>query len=224
MTVTVFNEPVHPGACIVGEEENFYSRDAVTVAASQTIVVGQVLGVTANVALVTAAALAVAGNAGDGAVTLDPTAPIRADVIDGVYQIEFITAGAAAEFNLLDPDGRIVGTGAVGTPFVGPLKFAIADDAAKHYAAGDRILLTVEVPPAAQQFAALNPTATDGTENAVAVAIYPAATGVGQTTKVAAIVRQAQVRASDLTWPAGASAAQIAEGTLQLRKRGIVLR
>jgi hypothetical protein len=230
VTVTVFNEPVHPCAPIVSEREGFYSRDAANVTASATVVVGSVLGRSANVALVTAAPTAAAGNTGDGVITMDPTAPVRGDVLDGVYQVEFITAGAAAEYNVLDPDGKIVGTGAVGGTFVGPLKFAIADDAAHHYAAGDRILITVAVPLNAYVYEPLNLAAgvTDGSNVAAAIALYPLVLQPGQsgpvTGQITILVREAEFRLSDISLPAGITAPQTAEVLVQLRKRGLIAR
>lgn len=222
--VPVLTEPLHPGAFIVSEREGYYSRDAGVIGPSQTVPVGTVLGRTANLALVTAAAAAAAGNAGDGAITLDPAAPVRGDAVDGVYTIEFLSAGATAEFNLIDPDGHVVGTGAVGTPFAGQLKFSIADDAAKHYAVGDRILVTVAVPINAIVYEALNLAAVDGSQVAAAIAIYPAVTGAGQTASVAVLVRDAEFRLSDIAFPAGVTAAQQAEVLVQLRKRGLIAR
>ena len=226
----LFTEAPAPGGFIVSEREGYYSRDTIGVllAPGQAIVPGQVLAALVNVALATATAVQVTGNAGDGALTLDAVAPIRSDVADGVYQVEFITGGATAEFNLLDPRGVIVGNGAVGTPFVGPLKFVVADDAAKHYAAGDRIMVTVAVPPAAYQHVPLNLGAVDGTQRPAGFAVYGAACATDavapKVVRIAGLMREAEVRSGDITWPAGATAGQIAEAAVQLRARGLIIR
>ena len=224
MPVPVFSEAVHPCAPIVSERQGFYSRDAATIPQSQSIVVGAVLGRSANLSLVTAAAVAATGNAGDGAITMDPAAPVRGDASDGVYEIEFISAGATAQFNVVDPDGRLVGTGAVGTGFVGPIKFSIVDDAAHHYAIGDRILVTVAIPVSAYLYEVLNPAATDGSQVAAAIALYPAVTAAGQTAQITALVRDTEYRLSDISFPAGTTTAQQAEAIVQLRKRGLIAR
>jgi hypothetical protein len=202
------------------------SVDEVVIAASQTIVVGQVLGAVGVAADETLTVTAKAGNVGDGAVTPDATAPVRSDAIDGQYQIEFLSTGATAAFNVLDPTGVLVGEGAVGAGFAGPIKFAIADDSSHHYTLGDVLYMQVARPfgEAAEQFEAWSPTATNGSQTAVAVAMYPATTGAGQTAKIAAVRRDAVVRASDLTWNSSATANQIAEATNQLARAKIILR
>ncbi len=226
----VVEEGAHPGGFIVSEREGYYSRDTINVLLQpgQYVVPGQVLGALVNVALATAVATPVGGDAGDGALTLDAQAPIRTDASDGVYQVEFITGGATAEFNLLDPSGSLVGTGAVGTPFVGPLKFVIADDAAKHYVPGDRIMITVVVPPTAYQCVPLNFGAVDGSQRPAGFAVYgagcPADAQAPRTVRIAGLMREAEVRDIDVVWPVGATIGQIAEASVQLRARGLILR
>jgi hypothetical protein len=225
MTATVFTEAMHPMAPLLEAHHNL-SIDEVIIAASQTIVVGQVLGAIGVAADETLTVAAAAGNVGDGTVTPDATAPVRSDAKDGAYSVVFLTTGATAEFEVTDPDGQVVGTGAVGTGFAGPIKFSIADDSSHHYTVGDRLTMTVLRPfnEAGEQFEAWSPTATDGSQTAVAVAMYPVTTGAGQTAKIAAVRRDAAVRASDLTWASGATTAQIQEGQNQLAKKSIVLR
>lgn len=140
-------EAVHPGAYLISEARGLRSREVVDIAVSETVVVGQVLGRRAVAATGGArvSVAAAAGNVGDGAVTPDGTAPVAASAIDGVYEVEFLTTGATAQFQVTDPKGIIVGTGAVGTTFNGPIKFAIADDSSHHYTVGDRLLFTVGI-------------------------------------------------------------------------------
>lgn len=73
------------------------------------------------------------------------------------------------------------------------------------------------------RFVPLNPAATDGSQNASAIAIYPAVVGAGATARIAVIARVAEVRAADLDWGA-ATAAQIAAATAQLAALNIILR
>jgi hypothetical protein len=225
MTQTVFAEAVHPMAPMIHMHHN-ESIDEVIIAASQTIVVGQALGAIGVAADETLTVAAASGNVGDGTVTPDATAPIHSDALDGAYTAVFLTTGATAEFELVDPNGQVVGTGAVGTGFAGPIKFAIADDSSHHYTVGDRIVFTVLRPfdEAGEQFEAWSPSATDGSQVAVAVAMYPVVTGAGQTAKIAAARRDCALRAADLTWASGATAAQIAEATQSLARHGIILR
>lgn len=219
--MTTLIETRRPGSFLLRELDGTGSRDNLVVAANQTLVPGQVLGRRAVLATAAAVAAIVAGSAGDGAITMDPAAPVRSDAEVGVYQVQFTGGGATAPFQVVSPRGAVVGTGAVGTPFAGPIKFAVADDAAKHYAAGDKI--NVKVTIGQFEHAALNPAATDGSQNAVAVALYPCVTGATQGA-VAGVTRDAEVTGAILTWPAGIAAADLAVGTAQLASRSIVVR
>jgi len=223
--MTVLNEALHPAAFIVSEiDDHYMSRDAITIAPSQTIVVGQVLGRAGVVANESISAAAAAGNTGTGALTLDATAPITTAAIDGVYEVVMTTgASATAAFDVIDPNGIIIGAGAVGTTFSAAIKFAIADGT-PHFAVGDRFLITVLRHEGADDlYYPVNASGTDGTQYARAIAIYPIVTGASAA-KIAGLKRLAQVRAANLSWPSGATAAQIAEWTNQLAKLNIILR
>jgi hypothetical protein len=226
MTVAVFTEAQHPFDGLL-ENEHQLSIDEVTIAPSQTIVVGALLGavgVVADMSATPGAPVLGPGSSGDGVLTMDATAPIRSDAINGVYQVEFSGSGATATFNLIDPNGVDVGAGAVGTTFSGPLKFEIADDAAHHYNLGDVIPITVVRPLYGEQFEAWSPTATDGSQVPVAIACYPATTGAAQTVKIAALRRNGSWRASAINWPNDATTAQREFAQQQLLERKIVLR
>ena len=221
MTATVFTEAVHPCAFLVSETQAYQSRDAVTVAQSQTIVVGQVLGAVGVPGSETATPSNRASNTGNGVCTL---ASIGSAAVDGAYTIEFETAGAGAVFELIAPNGSIIGKGTAGAAFTSAhLNFTVSNGGTA-WAIGDLVDITVARPITAQQYAAWNPAATDGSQIAVAVAAYPAVTGAGQTAKVMAITRRAEVRQSDLTFNGSATAAQIAEAVVQLDARGITCR
>ncbi|HEX7881834.1 MAG TPA: head decoration protein [Afipia sp.] len=70
-------------------------------------------------------------------------------------------------------------------------------------------------------FAALNPAATDGTENAAGISVFRFFTGAGQTVRSPIIARKSTVRAGDLTWPPGITAEQQAAAEKRLRAMGI---
>lgn len=221
MPVPVLTENLHAGAFIVSERQGFYSRDAVTVDASATAMAGTVLGQKGIPADETAVAAPVAGNTGNGTLTMDATAPIAASAIDGVYAVMFLTATA---FEVQRPNGVIDGAGVVGTAYNHDLKFVLAAGATA-FTAGDRFTVTVLQPDvSAQEFAPLNLTATDGTQIATAVLIYPIGSdevAAGATVQRTVLAREAEVRAVNLTWPAGATTAQIAEATNQLQRPGV---
>lgn len=225
MTATVFTEAMHPCAPIVSEAPGFESRDNITIAQNQTLVVGQVLGKTAVVAGVTSSVAADAGNSGNGVFTIDGTTPVAAGAKDGIYRvINALVAANSGEFEVFDPDGINIGRVAVGATFNNQIKFVIADGS-NDFAIGDAFSVTVGIElDGDEQYAVLNPTGTDGTQRACAVLLYPVTTGSGVTQKVAAITRNAEMRAADLTWPGGITAAQQAEATDQLRRVGIILR
>lgn len=89
----------------------------------------------------TAVGAAVAGNTGAGAITASPA--VVSPAKQGVYTIVQITGGATGAFNVYDPQGLIVGDGAVGTEFSGGgLTFTVTDPGADP-AIGDRYTVTV---------------------------------------------------------------------------------
>jgi len=223
--MTILTEVLHAGGFIVSEEENFYSRDQITITNTTPLVAGTVIskiGVPANEAVSVAAA---AGNVGTGTLTLDATAPIAAGAIDGIYELVLQTgASATAQFELSDPNGIVVGEGAVGTTFNNQLKFLLADGGT-HFAVGDRFLITVARPDGvADLWGALDDTQTNGQQIAAGVLFAGWSVAGSGTQQAVAVVRQAQVRASDLTWPSGFTSAQIAEATHQLRLKGVIAR
>ncbi|WP_020175351.1 head decoration protein [Methyloferula stellata] len=101
---------------------------------------------------------------------------------------------------------------------------AVAVDASAPLAAGT-VLGKKSVPT--DVFEPLNLSATDGTQIACAILLAPLTADevvVGATLQKTVIARFAEVRFSDLTWPAGITAAQIEEAQNQLREVEIVCR
>jgi hypothetical protein len=221
----VLTETIHTGAFIVSEDADspFYSRDQITCDATNALLSGTVLGKQGIPANEAASVAAAAGNVGNGTFTLDATAPVAAAAIDGIYEIILRSAGATGGFEVIDPKGIVVGEGAVGTTFNGPIKFLLADGAT-HFAMGDRFLVTVARPDlAADKYGPIDLTQSNGLQIASAILIYPVE-AVGGTVQVAGLMRHAEVRLADLTWPAGITNAQKAEAVNQLRARGIIPR
>lgn len=226
MTVTVFTEAQHPGAFIVSEEEGFLSRDAVTINESQTILVAQVIGRSVVIADATSSAAADAGNTGSsGAMTLDPTTPVLAGAKNGKYRVVCIEPGSnVGTFAVFDPYGVEIGVYNVGgSAFAKEIKFTIAD--ATDFVAGDAFTVTVGIESLTDElWEVLDPAATDGTQIAAGIAVYGVVTGAGETKKISAITRIAEVRAADLAWPNGISAANKARAIEELRALNIILR
>jgi hypothetical protein len=224
MVATAFNEAAHPLSFLVSEEgHGFISRDTVTIGTNQTILAGTVLGRTDVIANTTASLTTDAGNTGNGVFTLDASTPVLASAVDGTYRVICVTAGTGGVFEVFSPAGVEIGrVTAGGSAFANQIKFAIAT-AGVAFAAGDAFSVIVGVELQGDvTYAALNPAATDGTQNAFAVAGYPVTT-VSSTAQITAITRNAEVRLADLSWPS-ITAAQKAEAIEQLRQRAIVCR
>lgn len=221
----MLTEAKHAGCYLVQEGNGFYSRDALTVALSQNLVAGQVCGRRGVPSLIVSSVAADAGNTGNGVFTIDGTNPVSAAVQNGAYRvvcIEPITNGGV--FEVEDPQGVPIGRANVGATFNNQIKFSIADGATD-FAAGDAFTVTViEEDSADTEVAALDFAATDGLQNANCINFAPVVTDGTTKQKATFTTRHAEVRASDLTWPAGATANQIAAAVEQLRAKGIILR
>jgi hypothetical protein len=73
-------------------------------------------------------------------------------------------------------------------------------------------------------YVAWNPAASDGSQNAAAIAIYPAVTGSGATATIAALTRDAEFRSEALMWASGITAGNITTGIAQLALVGLIIR
>jgi hypothetical protein len=114
-------EGQHKAEYLVTEANGTLSRDAVTVLSGQNLQPGHVLG---KVAVGTATGAAVSGNTGNGAIS---AVSAGSTAKSGVYTAICIEpASNGGTFEVEDPDGVIVGTAVVGTPFAGPVNFTIA--------------------------------------------------------------------------------------------------
>jgi phage tail sheath protein FI len=83
-------------------------------------------------------------NAGTGAMTLTAT-PYGTGIVPGDYRVECTTAAAGGgTFTVIDPDGSVLGTVAVGVAYNGPIKFTIADGT-PDFAVGDGFTVSVAI-------------------------------------------------------------------------------
>lgn len=221
--MTTVTEGRHAGEFLLSEANFHRSRENATIAFSQILLAGTVLAKIAVVAGVVATAAADAGNtAGSGALTLANPA-VSSKVKDGVYAIictEPATNGGT--FEVFDPSGKSIGKATVGQAFNKEIKFTIAD--ATDFVAGDRFTVTVEADAEDFQYVALNPAGTDGSEVAVAIAIYGVTTPADATAAIAIIARDAEVNGHQIEWPAGITAGQKADAAQALQARGIIIR
>lgn len=221
----LLTEKRHPGSFIVSEEGNNHCRDEIKIAENQDFEPGTVLGRSALPANVTSSSAPDAGNTGNGVLTLDAVAPVKATAKDGKYRVVCIEPAAnAGTFAIFDPAGVQIGFVAAGGAFDGEIKFALADGATD-FIVGDAFTITVGIEVGDYEYKALNLAGVDGEDEAAAIAVYGAKTGAGESAKIAGMVRgPAQVRLSDLTFPAGITAVQKAVVLNELHALGIVAR
>lgn len=218
----VLTETRHAGGFMVSEQPSGrFSRDSVTLGQSQTIVAGQVLGKsTAGFGTLTPGAGTAGGsNTGNGTIS---TVTAGAGCQAGTYRM---VADAALRWDVFDPSGRNIGQALDAVAFAGQIGFTITHGATA-FAAGDTfsVAVTETDPSDAGQYKALNLSATDGSQNAVAISWGNYTTGSGVTMTITVIDRDAEVRGVDLTYPAGATNNQIGAINAQLLALGIVVR
>lgn len=223
MTATgiTLNEARHPFTFVVSEDSDgsgYLSRDEVVIAASQTIVVGQVLSKVSVPANVTATAAAGAANTGNGTIAL-ASPPTDATAIGGDYQVIFT---AATTFNVRDPNGKTIGKGATGSAFATGVKFTITAGGTA-FVAGDTFTINVNVQSedsaGDEQYVAWAPGSI-----ASALAGYPVVTGAGVTARITVINAHATVRLADLTFGGSPTQAQIDQAKRDLSEKLIKFR
>ena len=216
----VFYEPRHAGEFILSEASGNLSREGVTIGAEQTIEPGTLLALLAQSGGVTTSVVPGTGNTGNGTLTMAATA-VSSKVKNGTYRA---TATSATVFSVEDPNGVSVGNATAGTAFNKEVKFTIAAGVTP-FVAGDSFEVVVGVEtPGDYQAVAFDPEGEDGSEKAAAIAIYPAVTGEGETLKIAAIFRDAEVNVNCLAWPEGITAEQQAAAVADLASVGILVR
>lgn len=217
MTTTHFAEPNYTAEFLISEEdEAYYSRDAVTLKSGNNLKAGAVLGRVVTAGSATATAGTNTGNGAFGAVT------VGANAQPGVYTVKITKAAAnAGDFEVIDPQGDVVGLGTVGSAFSGAgLGFTVADGATD-FAVGDS--WTVVVTVSAQKWTEFAPAATDGSQLAAAILYADVDASLADTPAVI-IARAASVKLSKLAWAVGVTDAQKATAIAQLGNAGIVVR
>lgn len=222
MPLSSITENAPAFAYVKSEGPGTRSVETLTIDQNQTLKAGTILGQVSIGALAVAAAAA-AGNAGNGALgawTAAAGTPL------GVYKADLVEGAAnAGTFRLEGPDGVEVGEIKVGVAFnAGGLAGTIGDGAVD-WAAGDGFTLTVtDAPPAnAGNYVALNPAATDGSQNFAAIAGRHLTTGPGETARLLGHVRDCEVWASRLDY-GSLNAGQIDAVNAQMAEKGVVVR
>jgi hypothetical protein len=181
----------------------FVAGDSFTVTATQTI---------GNPTVVSAAG-ANTGNGTLGTLTAKGYAPSL-----GAYGVEF---DDATHFVVMDPLGAEVGHGTTGVAFVaGGLGFTITAGGTA-FVPGDSFVITVSA--GSGKWKPWDPANADGSQ-AVAGILFNGKNVTSADKSAVAITRQAEVNASELIYPAGMNAAQIASAAAQLKSLGILAR
>ena len=215
-------EPTYLGDVLKCEAPNLYSREAVTVLAGdgedRMLKVGAVI---ARRTRSTVTVTADEGNTGDGEATLSEPAlgqPAEA----GIYRVACITAGAdGGTFQVLSPKGYVLPDLTVGTAYEGGhLNLTVADGAAD-FVAGDAFAIEVSGDG---KVVGLDPTAVDGTAEAIGIAAFDVTAPDGADAEVTAILRDAVLADRAIVWPAGITEARKKAAIADLEARGILVR
>ena len=210
-------------AFVLSEAYGMRSRAAEFLAESQDIQPGQPLARVLNAAGVQVTAAAVAGNTGNGLLTLANPAYSRA-AKPGVYKAICIAAAAnGGRFRIDDPEGVEIGQVNVGVAFNKAVKFTIADGAAD-FVVGDSFEITVDLDAGGESVVAWDPTANDGTEVAACLPLYAEKTAAGERRAIATIARDAEIIAASIAWPAGVTAEQKETALQQMALHGLIAR
>lgn len=201
---------------LASEAEGSRSREVLTIAASQAIVPGAVLGRVTRGAITNRADVVRTGNGAISGLSRTGAA------IVGAYTLRCIgTASNGGTFAVIDPNGRRLADAVVGTAYAGEVGFTIADGSTD-FVVGDTFIL--DVAAGSGQYEALDPSATDGTQAAAAVSLQYATTGVGQTAPVVAACRDAEVKTAGLVWPVGITTDQKNAALAKLAEVGLIAR
>lgn len=182
------------GGFILSEAAGYRSRAQIIIGASQALFAGAVLGAIANGdPAVTPGTPVGPGNGTIGAWTADAGVPA------GEWSIEILGSGATAAFRVLRPDGSVDGVGAVGSAYNGGINGTLADGSTD-WGTGTRISFVVAYNEEGFTYVKHDPEGMDGSQNFAGILFDAATTGVGETAKAAAVVRDAEVVLDDLVW------------------------
>ena len=220
--MNAYSESTYLGDVLKCEAPNLYSREAVTVlagdGAERALKVGAVIAARTRSTVTVAAG---DGNTGDGEATLaDPALGTLAEA--GLYRLACITAGAdGGTFQVLSPRGYVLPDLTVGTAYAdGHLNLTVADGATD-FAVGDTFAIEVSGDG---KVVGLDPTAVDGTAEALGIVAFNVTAPDGTDAEVTAILRDAVLAHRPIVWPAGIGEEQKNAALADLEARGILVR
>lgn len=157
-----------------------------------------------------------AGNAGNGTLTLDASTPLIADFKVGTYAVRCIAAAAnGGTFRVTDPDGEVLGDTEVGAPFADHLRLSIADGGVD-FIVGDGFDITISAD--AGKWVKSASATQDGSHIVRGVLLHDVDTTDGDSDGI--IGRRGRCNGAALILGAGHTVASIDEDCLE---RGIIL-
>jgi hypothetical protein len=206
----------HPGEFLMTEANGSRSRESLVIAPEQEIEANSILASQADPSVVTAATSAGAGNTGNATIAIGDPA-VSTAVRPGRYRG---IATDATHVAWEDAAGHYIGESVHGTPFTAEIALTITAGDTPNVV-GDEFSVDVTGAADAWQHVPFDP---DSDAPIAGITIYPATTGTGETTKIAAIVRKAEVNRNTIAWPDGIIADQRTLATQALAARGIIVR
>jgi len=209
----------------VAEEYNFEAETllgtGVMNSTGQFADVGTVVGKISQAAPAAAAGVATAGNTGNG--TMGTTSAVAGAAQVGTYNVVYISA---TEFEVYDPSGKLVGVGKNGTAFAMQIGFTMTAGGTA-FVAGDSFTVAVTIAAGAGQCTIVNPSAADGSQNAMGVVMRACTANAGADNVNGLVVLErgpAVLLSDNLIWPAGSTTPQQTAWLAQLVALGIVVR
>jgi hypothetical protein len=223
--MTTLTEGVYANESFVSEAPGELSREAIIVKQGQNLKACAVLATIVSGTVASAAKSG--GNTGNGTFVLDATSPLQLGAKLGVYTLRCIAAATnSGTFRLEDPDGTVLGdvtipAGAGGSVTLSEQIKGVITDGATDFAVGDGFDITVSALTSKE--AEYNPAGTDGSQIATGI-LYGAVNATSADARGVAYKRHCEHNKAIVQWKAGLTAAQIAKGTADLARRGIILR
>lgn len=198
----VYAEAYIPDQLIAGNMK--IVTDSVTIVANVSYVRGTVLG-QVSVGALTFGSVTI--QVGTGNFTVG-SGSASAGAVTGTYTAACIAAGATGKFRVEDPNGVMIGEATVGTAFsAGNIGFTITD-AGTHAVVGDWFTFPVTAAAGSGQYKKSVASATDGSQNPVAILVNAVDT-TGGSAKVAGVYVAGEFNQNALTMDASWTAATL---------------
>lgn len=189
-----------------------FSREKVSVADGQSLLVGAVIG------KILFSVPTTGTKTGTGGGTCASVTGGKKTKL-GTYKLTCVAAATdGGRFQVVDPDGIRLADALVGVAYSSPqINFTIADGA-PDFAVGD--YFTISVTVGSLKVKALDTAATDGSQIAYGM-MREDCTASGADKKAIATIKNAQIVASKLVWPAGITDNQKTAALAELDAKGI---